>query len=130
VRLLLDRARRQIIARLDNEQHRLDGLRSRPALADPHGVLTTWATDVAATRERGRRAALVCVAEAHTAVARLAARVTALSPQATLDRGYAVVQRDDGVVVRDAGEVQPGEQLIGRFASGRLSLLVAEGTSR
>jgi exodeoxyribonuclease VII large subunit len=130
VRLLLDRARRQIIARLDNEQHRLDGLRSRPALADPHGVLTTWATDVAATRERGRRAALVCVAEAHTAVARLAARVTALSPQATLDRGYAVVQRDDGVVVRDAGEVQPGEQLIGRFASGRLSLLVAAGTSR
>jgi exodeoxyribonuclease VII large subunit len=127
VRLLLDRARRHITARLESEQHRLDALRSRPVLADPHGVLRAWGTDVAAIRERGRRAALACVATAETAVARLSARVTALSPQATLDRGYAVVQRDDGIVVRDADEVTVGEELMGRFATGRLPLIVAEG---
>jgi exodeoxyribonuclease VII large subunit len=60
-------------------------------------------------------------------VGRLSARVTALSPQATLDRGYAVVVRGDGSVVRDAAEVPAGEHLVGRFANGRLPLVVAEG---
>jgi exodeoxyribonuclease VII large subunit len=32
------------------------------------------------------------------------ARVRALSPQATLDRGYAVVRRGDGAVVRAPAE--------------------------
>jgi exodeoxyribonuclease VII large subunit len=127
VRLLLDRAHRHITGRLDTEQHRVDSLRSRPALADPLGVLDTWLAGVAATRERGRRAALACVAEAETTVGRLAARVTALSPQATLDRGYAVVLREDGTVVRDAAEVGVGEELLGRFARGRLPLVVTEG---
>ena len=53
--------------------------------------------------------------------------MTALSPQATLDRGYAVVQQADGNVVRDAADVAVGEQLLGRFASGRLPLVVTEG---
>jgi exodeoxyribonuclease VII large subunit len=91
-------------------------------------VLESWAAEVAAARERGRRAALACVAQADTAVARLSARVTALSPQATLDRGYAVVQRGDGTVVRDSATVAVGEPLLGRFASGRLPLEVAEAS--
>jgi exodeoxyribonuclease VII large subunit len=127
VTMLLDRAHRHVLGRLDTEQHRLDSLRTRPALADPHGVLDAWSDGVAATRERGRRAALASVSQAETVVGRLAARVTALSPQATLDRGYAVVVRGDGSVVRDAAEVPAGEHLVGRFASGRLPLVVTEG---
>jgi exodeoxyribonuclease VII large subunit len=127
VLMLLDRAHRHVAGRLETEQHRLESLRSRPALADPHGVLDAWSDAIVATRERGRRAALACVAEAEAALGRLSARVTALSPQATLDRGYAVVVRDDGTVVRDAAEVDAGERLLGRFASGRLPLVVAEG---
>jgi len=48
------------------------------------------------------------------------ARVVALSPQATLDRGYAVVQDDDGAVVRDADAVPPGADLSVRLAVGTL----------
>jgi exodeoxyribonuclease VII large subunit len=127
VRMLLDRAHRHITGRLETEQHRLDSLLTRPSLADPQGVLDTWSAGIAATRERGRRAALASVAQAETVVGRLSARVTALSPQATLDRGYAVVVRGDGSVVRDAAEVPAGEHLVGRFANGRLPLVVAEG---
>ena len=47
---------------------------------------------------------------------RLEIRVRALSPQSTLDRGYAVVQRTDGPVVRDPDE-----------ATGRLRIRVARG---
>jgi exodeoxyribonuclease VII large subunit len=48
------------------------------------------------------------------------ARVVALSPQATLDRGYAVVQSPDGSVVRDAADVVLGEALRVRLAKGEL----------
>jgi exodeoxyribonuclease VII large subunit len=124
VHVLRLRARRTVEGRLDTEQHRLDGLRSRPAIADPIGQLSRWSADVEAVRERSRRAALACVGEARTDIARLAARVTAMSPQATLDRGYAVLQRADGSAVRDPAEVAAGERLTGRVAAGRIPLEV------
>ena len=46
--------------------------------------------------------------------------MVALSPQATLDRGYAVVQHADGSVVRDPGDVALTEQLRIRVAAGEL----------
>src|SRR3954471_20405900 len=111
VQVLQLRARRCVQGRIDTELHRLEALRTRPALADPTGQLTRWSQDVGAIRERARRATLACLGEARTDVARLAARVTALSPQATLDRGYAVLQRGDGSAVRDPAEVDVGERL-------------------
>jgi len=54
-------------------------------------------------------------------VAGLAAQVRALSPAATLDRGYAVVQTADGHVVRDPAEVSTGDDLRVRVARGELT---------
>jgi exodeoxyribonuclease VII large subunit len=93
-------------------------------LAEPQQILRRWSAEVAAARERARRATLACVGEARTEVARLGARVAALSPQATLDRGYAVLQRADGMAVRDPAEVTPGDHLTGRVAAGSLALQV------
>jgi exodeoxyribonuclease VII large subunit len=50
--------------------------------------------------------------------------VTALTPAATLDRGYAVVQKADGALVRDPSEVADGERLGVRVAGGRLTVRV------
>lgn len=50
----------------------------------------------------------------------LLARVRSLSPQSTLDRGYAVVQRSDGLALRKATEVAPGDKVRIRLASGQL----------
>ena len=125
LRALRERARRSLLGRLDAEAHRLVGLRSRPALADPLGALDRWADDVAAQRERARRAALACVAEAAHDVGRLSARVTALSPEATLRRGYAVLQRADGAVVRSPDEVSAGDSLSARVAAGRIPVMVS-----
>jgi exodeoxyribonuclease VII large subunit len=119
------RARRCLVSRLDTEQHRLDAMRTRPALAAPAAQIDAWAALIEAARERARRATLACVAGAHTDVVRLAARVTALSPQATLQRGYAVLQRQDGQAVRDPADVQPGDALTARVAAGRIPLTVA-----
>jgi exodeoxyribonuclease VII large subunit len=125
ITMMRARARRSLQSRLETEQHRLDALRTRPALAEPATLLDSWSAAVSALRERGRRAALSCVVESHTDIARLAARVTALSPQATLDRGYAVLQRSDGHAVRDPADVQPGDSLTGRVAAGHIPLTVA-----
>ena len=124
VDVMRSRARRCVAGRIEGEQQRIDSLRSRPALADPAGLLERWAAEIASVRERSRRAALACVGEAVTDIARLGARVTALSPQGTLDRGYAVLQRADGSAVRDPAEVSTGEQLTGRVAAGRIPLQV------
>jgi exodeoxyribonuclease VII large subunit len=125
IQTMRDRARRSLLSRLDTEQHRLDAMRTRPALADPLAQLDAWSVSIDNTRERARRATLACVADAHTDVVRLAARVTALSPQGTLERGYAVLQRDDGHAVRDPAEVRSGDALTARVAAGRIPLTVA-----
>jgi len=44
-----------------------------------------------------------------------------ISPLATLDRGYAIVTRQqDGHVLQQASQVQAGEQVVARLAEGRL----------
>jgi exodeoxyribonuclease VII large subunit len=57
-------------------------------------------------------------------VGRLAARVTALSPEATLQRGYAVLQKADGTAVRSPDDVAAGEALSARVAAGRVPVTV------
>ena len=126
VHQLRGRAHRHLTARIDAELHRLAALVSRPSIADPLGQLDRHATDLAAARERSRRAALGCVGTAAADIAHLAGQVAALSPQATLDRGYAVVQRATGAVVRDPAELSAAERLDVRVAAGRFAVTVAE----
>lgn len=55
----------------------------------------------------------------------MAQTLHALSPLATLDRGYAIVRNaDTKVVVRDAGAVRPGERVRAQLARGALDCLV------
>jgi exodeoxyribonuclease VII large subunit len=58
----------------------------------------------------------------------LAERLAALSPAATLRRGYAVVRQHDGAqaVVTRAEQVQPGEVLAVMLAQGRLRVTVEQ----
>ena len=53
--------------------------------------------------------------------------LNAVSPLATLERGYAIVTREDGRVVLDAGGVAPGELIHARLSSGSLRARVEEG---
>lgn len=126
VRGLIDRVRRTISGRLDSEQHRLDAMRTRPAFADPFGVLATWQLELETARGRSHRAMTGALNQAATEVVALRAQITALSPQGTLDRGYAVLQRADGSIPRDADALRAGEHLTGRLARGRVPLIVED----
>jgi exodeoxyribonuclease VII large subunit len=124
IRALRERMHRCIIGRIGNERERIVALTSRPVLADRHGFLNARASEVAALRERARRAALGCLGREAATLGHLAGRDNELSPQATLDRGYAVLLRDDGTAVRDPAEVERGQSLTGRVARGRIPLEV------
>jgi exodeoxyribonuclease VII large subunit len=50
----------------------------------------------------------------------LARSLEAVSPLATVARGYAILQREDGRVVRSVRDVQAGERLDARLADGVL----------
>ncbi len=120
VRQLRDRGRRVAVGTLDRERSQLESLRSRPVLATPATLVDTRLSDVVELRERARRCTAARLLSAQSDLDHVLARVVALSPQATLDRGYAVVQDEDGAVVRDADAVPPGADLQVRLAHGTL----------
>ena len=117
----LDRAVRGL---LDRESHRIDGLRSRPVLARPEVMLDQRAADIAALRDRAGRCLDHRLGTATGELRQTVARLRALSPAATLHRGYAIVQRADGQVVRAAREVNDGDHLRVRLAEGELTATV------
>jgi exodeoxyribonuclease VII large subunit len=119
-----ERLRRSISHLLDREQHRLDAIRSRPVLARPRAMLDRHAADVTALRERATRNLAHRLERADADLGHTLARLRALSPGATLQRGYAIVQRPDGAVVRAPSEVEPDDRLRIRLAGGELTATV------
>ena len=107
---------------MHREQDGLTAARSRPVLADPYVLVDGRAAEVTALRDRTRRCAGARLDGAERDLLHLRAQVVALSPQATLDRGYAVVQDAAGHVVRDAAEVAAGADLRVRLAAGSLAV--------
>jgi exodeoxyribonuclease VII large subunit len=109
------RARGCIHRHLDREAELMSGLpdRMRRTL---RSRIATESTDAAAHRDRARRRIAALLEAARADLTHVHARVRSLSPQSTLDRGYAVVRRPDGSVIRDADD-----------ASGTLRIRVARG---
>jgi exodeoxyribonuclease VII large subunit len=117
----LDRA---VTHLLDRERQRIEALRSRPVLARPHLMLDQRAADVAALRDRAARCLDHGLRGAAGELGQTLARLRALSPAATLHRGYAIVQRPDGHVVREPAEAPVGGALRVRLADGGLAVKV------
>jgi exodeoxyribonuclease VII large subunit len=119
----LDRA---IGTLLDREAQRIQAWRSRPSLARPELMIEHRAADVAALRERATRSLDHRLRRADDELRHTLARLRALSPAATLERGYAIVQRADGHVVRAAEDVKIDEIVRIRLAEGELDATVRE----
>ena len=119
VGLLLDRATRAIAGQL--AARRLSGERLGARLAP------TLPGRLARDRVRLERSdvldplAVRRVAIARASLGAAAAALSVLAPQATLDRGYAIVRHvDDGSIVRDPAEAPAGTRLTLRVARGEL----------
>ena len=120
---LRGRARRCLIGRLDRESSWLAGQRSRPALAAPLREVERRQEQVLALAQRAHRCLAARLDRAQDDVAHTRGRLLALSPAATLRRGYAIIQRTDGTVVRTATQVAQGEKLTVRFAEDQMAVV-------
>jgi exodeoxyribonuclease VII large subunit len=119
---LRTRARRSLAGRLDREMSWLAAIKSRPALANPVREIERQQELVTALTHRARRCLSATLDRASDDVSHTRARLLALSPAATLRRGYAIVQHGDSSVVRSAAEVARREKLVVRFADDQLKV--------
>jgi exodeoxyribonuclease VII large subunit len=95
------RTRRLVVTRLEREVELVSSAPARMRASLQNG-LQRAETDAATTRARIRARMGHLLDAAREDVTHLHARAVSLSPQATLDRGYAVVQTRSGAVVRNA----------------------------
>ncbi len=109
----------RVTSLLTHEIDRIAQLRSRPVLASHDWIVETRADDL--TRHVARGAELMdrFVERAHNSARELAMRLRALSPQSTLDRGYAIVQGERGIV-RLPEDAPAGSPLVLTLARGAL----------
>ena len=126
----VQQARARIGTRLTHaiahEIDRIGHLRTRPVLGSP-----PWIDDPpapAGTRKGGGGVELVerCVEKETTRIAELRGQLRALSPQATLDRGYAIVQTDAGHVVAAPAQAPAGTGLRVTVSGGAFAAVAGD----
>ncbi|MER6499462.1 exodeoxyribonuclease VII large subunit [Streptomyces sp. NPDC001455] len=127
VRQLRDRALRSVRGLLDREERGLAYALARPSMEHPQRMVDERESEIDALVGRSRRVLGHLLDRADSELAHTRARVVALSPAATLERGYAVLQRADGHVVRAPEDAGPaGEVLRARVSGGEFAVRVAE----
>ena len=120
---------RMMLTRLEQATTWLEQTRSRPAMADPAGLLPRLEAEVRIARQRSFRAVEQRIGNQEHDLAHLRARARALSPLATLDRGYAVVVGPTGQFVRAADQLHPGDGVRVRVATGHFRADVTDVAS-
>ncbi|MEE1817125.1 exodeoxyribonuclease VII large subunit [Streptomyces sp. SP18ES09] len=122
VRGLRDRALRTVRGLLEREERGLAHALARPVMEHPQRMVEVREDELAALLARSRRVLGHLLDRADSELSHTRARVRALSPAATMERGYAVLQRPDGAVVRSPEEVAEGEELRARVAEGEFAV--------
>ncbi len=109
----------------------------RRFVASEGRALSAAAPDIAAVRQRtadlvdrSARALASRTVRDRATLDGLRDGLRALGPQATLERGYAIAQTDDGAVVRDPAAAPAGASLTVTVAHGTLSTRVTEARQR
>ncbi|NEG70429.1 exodeoxyribonuclease VII large subunit [Bifidobacterium choloepi] len=112
--------RMRLESRVAGEERLVEGYVNRPSLTHPQTILEVPQRQLDDLTRRMSIALTRIVDDAQNTVEKLQATLTALSPQSTLDRGYAVVQAADGHVVDSAAAVRPGDELTVTLRRGRV----------
>lgn len=125
------RATNRLTHRLAHDIAQLEQLRSRPVLRSPEPIITQREQEVFLLVSRGRDTVDRQIELAGRRTAELRASLRALSPAATLARGYAIAHLDGGVILRDAADAPAGAALTITLDRGSVAALsqgeVAEG---
>lgn len=110
---------------LTHETDRISQLRARPVLATPERMVEERAEELVRWIARGSELTERHVADRANELSHAHARLTALSPRATLERGYAIAQLSSGAVLRDPADAPAGTAIHLALAGGGLDAVAA-----
>lgn len=116
------RLRAAIRARIEREQSALEAMRSRPVLENPSTILAGRADEIRSRISLARTLIGSRLDRAADEIDHLGRQVRSLSPLATLERGYAVVQDAEGTIIRAPDQPGVGQALSVRVAGGRFGV--------
>jgi exodeoxyribonuclease VII large subunit len=118
VRQARGRISMRMSAMVGAEIDRLEQLRTRPVLANPTTMIDSRAEELERYLGRGTELFGLMLERAQSRVGELRGQLRALSPQGTLDRGYAIAQLPGGAVLRRPAEAPEGTDLVLTLAEG------------
>jgi exodeoxyribonuclease VII large subunit len=116
--------RRSMQAALETRMQTVDRLALR--LLHPAQRLASSRQRVELLTHRLRQAMHQLTTRQRDRLSRCSGALSALSPLATLQRGYSIVRTADGKIVRDAGQLAAGATLQLRFAAGEATAVVKQ----
>ena len=120
--------RSAIQRRLAQERYNLDLLVSRPIFLAPAATLEPHRTFIDSALTSLRTQVERRLSSERQSILQSSATLQALSPQATLERGYSMLRLPSGELVRDASQVPKGTLVEGILAQGRLVAQVVGST--
>lgn len=116
---------RALAAIRQRDAHRLHALSLRLERHNPQQRLQRLAPRLTYLRQRLAQTIQQRLAGGQARLAELSRALDAVSPLATLERGYAIVSNaKTGTIIRDAQTVTPGSEVTARLAQGRLQCQV------
>ena len=120
IQTAIDTMRGAIMLRLGRERQFIDSYASRPVLLSPGAVVDTHRAGLTQVLTGLRHAVERRLSAETTALGRMQATLTALSPQGTLDRGYSILKLPSGAIIKDVADAPKGSLIEGILASGRM----------
>ncbi|MFC2569018.1 MAG: exodeoxyribonuclease VII large subunit, partial [Schaalia sp.] len=125
----LTRMRGALGARLATERSNLTLIASRPVLQGPEAIVEGHRVALTQRVTAMRSAIERRLASERQQLTRSRATLTALSPQATLDRGYALLKTPSGALITSSAQIKKGDLIEGILASGRMVAQVVGATN-
>jgi exodeoxyribonuclease VII large subunit len=115
------RGRQIVTTAITNQIDRIRQLASRPVMASPLAYLERHENDLANLAYRGSTFVNSLVHQTNDRLHGIVGKLRTLSPQKTLDRGYAIVRGVAGSVVTSTASVSTGDTLTLRVADGDIA---------
>ena len=124
----LEQALQRIFLRVEgyvtHQAQLIQQIHTRPSLANPFSFIDEKSAEVVAQLERSRNWMSIKIERESVSIEHLRAQIKALSPQSTLDRGYAVVRDANGHVITSTAALKQGQKLAVRLAKGEIEAAV------
>ena len=123
------RMRGAVANRIAAERSSLALVASRPVLTGPGAIVDGYRAALERLTSSMNQAVERRVNTEEQQLTRMRATLRALSPQATLDRGYALLKTPSGALITSSSDVKKGDLIEGILASGRMVAQVVGATA-